>query len=372
VKIVDVKAYPLTAPIDPDIQKTSAGNFAAVSIVLVEVTTDDGLTGWGEALARWSPGSYATLIETLLKPILIGQSPFDAGRLWQRMSRVLTGRAGGILIEAVAACDIALWDLMGKATGQPICRLLGGFGRSHVDAYASSISWGPDAVALEQTRVSIAQGFKTLKIKIGQPLDQAIARAKLIREAAGPRIKLTADANWVFDYDDSVKLARALLDLDYYWLEEPIVPEDLEGYRRLRAAVPIRFAAGESEFTAQGARDLIASRAVGVIQPDCARSGGISETRNIAMLAHAHHVPYAPHVGFSGAVCVAASLHLAAAMPNFLTVECMIFPNRLRDGLTLAPVGDPGTLVDGALPVPQGPGLGIEIDRAALAELRAS
>ena len=179
-----------------------------------------------------------------------------------------------------------------------------------------------------------------------------------MREAAGPDIRLMADSNWIFDIDDALEVGKALADLDYFWFEEPIVPEDIEGYRWLRGKLPLRLAAGESEHTAIGVAPLLTSRAVGVIQPDVARSGGITETRKIAGLAAALHVPYAPHVGASGAICAAASLHLAAAMPNFLTFECMIFPNPLRDRLLKAPVGAVADLKDGALPLPSGPGLG--------------
>jgi D-galactarolactone cycloisomerase len=149
------------------------------------------------------------------------------------------------------------------------------------------------------------------------------------------------------------------------------VPEDIEGYRLLRAKSDVRLAAGESDFTAIDARDLIATRAVGLIQPDVARAGGITETKRIADLASAFHVAYAPHVGWSGAVCVAASLQLAAAQPNFQTFECMVFDNPLRDDLLVERVGDRHDLVDGALAVPTGPGLGITVDRAALKRYRA-
>jgi len=147
-------------------------------------------------------------------------------------------------------------------------------------------------------------------------------------------------------------------------------PEDVQGYRALRATVPIRIAAGESEHTAFVARDLIASRAVGVIQPDCTRAGGITETRRIAYLAHALNVAYAPHVGGGGAVAAAANLHLAAAMPNFLTYEAMIFPSALRDELATPRVVDAGQISDGTLPVPSGPGLGIEIDPEVVGRFR--
>jgi L-alanine-DL-glutamate epimerase-like enolase superfamily enzyme len=370
VRIVEVKAHPLVAPIAPDIQTTSAGNFATVSILVVEVTTDQGITGWGEGLLRAAPAAAATLVEQALKPLLVGADPFTVEGLWPKLARATTGRSGGMLIETVAAIDIALWDIMGKALGQPVHRLLGSCGRDRVAAYASSISWGPLAIAEAQAEEAVRRGFPLIKVKIGAPVEAAIERMRVLARLVGGRARLCADANWAFDCDDAVRLAHALLELDVHWLEEPIVPEDREGYRRLRAAVPIRLAAGESEFTAWGARDLIASRAVGVIQPDVARSGGITETRRIAALAHGFHVAYAPHMGFSGAICAAASLQLAAAMPNFATFECMIFPNPLREELATTKPGDPSLLEGGTLPVPDGPGLGIEIDRAALARLR--
>jgi len=372
VRIVEVKAHPLAASIAPDIQKTSAGNYPTISILVVEITTDQGITGWGEGLLRAAPAGAARLVEHALAPLLVGADPFTVEALWPKLARATTGRSGGFLIETVAAIDIALWDIMGKALGQPVHRLLGSCGRERVAAYASSISWGPRAIAEAQAEEAARRGFQLIKVKIGPPVEAAIERMRALGRVVGGRSRLCADANWAFDYDDAVRLARGLLDLDCHWLEEPIVPEDLDGYRRLRAAVPIRLAAGESEFTAWGARDLIASRAVGVIQPDVARSGGITETRRIATLAHCFHVAYAPHMGFSGAICAAASLQLAAAMPNFATFECMIFPNPLREELATTRPGDPALLVEGAVPVPQGPGLGVEIDRAALARLRVA
>lgn len=370
MRITEVVAYPLTTPIDDDQQKTSQGAFGTVSIVIVEVRTDAGLVGHGEALARYAPRAYKALIDEQLTPRVVGADPFDAAALWQKMFRTFTGQSGGVLIEAISAIDIALWDLMGKALGKPVHKLLGGMGRERVHAYASSIAWASDEVAVAQTKRALAQGFDLIKVKIGAPAQKAIARCRLIRETVGPGVRLAADANWAFDYDDAVKVARALLDLDYHWFEEPLMPEDRAGLTMLRQAVPIRFTAGESEHTAFGARELIASRAVGLVQPDVARSGGITETRNIAALAQAFHVGYAPHVGASGAVCAAASLHLAAAAPNFVTFECMTFRNPLREQLTTQKVGDPDALIDSTTAVPQGPGLGIQIDFDVLESFR--
>lgn len=366
MKIASVKALPLVAPLDVESQRTALGGRPQAALVLVEVRTDDGIVGYGEALARYSLRSYVSIIEDLLTPIVIGQNPFEVERLWQRMVRVITGKAGGMLLEAVAAVDIALWDIMGKAVNQPVHHLLGSMGRDRIEAYASSISWSSDEVAIAQTRQVAAQGFRMIKVKIGPPVEKALARARLVRQIAGNDIQLSADGNCAFDFDDAVRLARGLADLDYYWLEEPILVEDVEGYHRLRTQIPIRLAAGESEHTCYGCRDLIARGSVGVIQPDVARSGGITETRRIAALAYAFNIPFAPHIGFSGAVCVAATLQLCAAFPNFLTFECMTFANPLREKLATTNPGGPDDLIDGAIRMPGGAGLGLEIAPSAV------
>lgn len=371
MRIQDIRTYPITAPIAPDIQKTAAGNYPFVSALLVEVLTDDGRSGWGEGLVRFGPQAGAAFVQQVLKPKLLGADPFEVERLWAEMARSVSGRSGGLVIESLSAVDIALWDLIGQSLGVPVHRLLGSTGKTHVDAYASSVSWGPLEIAAQQVEDNIRLGFRLIKVKLGAPVEAALERARALARVAAGRVRLCADANWALDLADAQRLARGLAELDYFWLEEPIVPEDIEGYRRLAATSPIRLAAGESDFTAHGARDLVATRSIGVVQPDVARSGGITETRRIASLAHAFHVKYAPHVGFSGAVCVAASLQLAAAMPNFLTFECMFFDNPLRDHLTRHPVGSARALVDGRLEVPQGPGLGIEVDRDRLKDLEA-
>jgi D-galactarolactone cycloisomerase len=350
--------------------RTSQGDFGAVSIVLVEVRSADGLVGYGECLARFGARAYALFINEVLAPQLIGQSAFDIRRLWQQMRAALSGRAGGMLIESIAGVDIALWDLVGKALGQPVHRLLGGIGRARVDCYASSINWASPQQMREQTQAALALGFKALKVKLGQPVARALEAAAVVREAAGAQIRLGADANWAYTVDEAVRVGEALHALDYWFFEEPIRPEDIAGYALLRSKLSVMLAAGESDTTVEHAALLIQPRLVGLIQPDVARAGGISETRDIATLAQAYHVGYAPHIGWSGAVCVAASLQLAAAMPAFASFECMFIGNPLRDELCTQPVGDAASLVDGQLAVPQGPGLGVEIDWDAVQRYR--
>jgi D-galactarolactone cycloisomerase len=370
MRITDLKTYPLKAPIG-EAQGTGREAWSAVTVLLVRIETDTGLVGWGEGFARFIPAVYGELIEKLLKPIVVGADPFAVEALWQKMYRTLFGRSGGMLIEAIAAIDIAIWDVIGKALDQPLYRLFGDAGHERLPAYAAAIGWNDDQAAEAQVRQCLDWGFRQIKVRLGRPLETATRRARFVRDLVGPDIRLMADANWTYDVDSALVLAKVLADLDYYWFEEPIVPEDTEGYRLLAQKSPIRLAAGESEFTSMGIAPMLASRSVGIAQPDVTRSGGITETRKIASLARAFHIGYGPHVGFSGAICAAASLHLGASAPNFDSYECMIFASPLRDELAAEPVASRESLVDGCLSLPQGPGLGVTIDEGALERFRA-
>jgi galactonate dehydratase len=368
-RIRHVTAHPLRAVLRTP-QRTSQGDWTAIEIVVVEIETEAGIVGIGECLARRGSAAYAAFIETVLAPLLVGEDPQARRRLWKRMRGVLSGRTGGMLIEAVAGLDIALWDIAGKAAGQPVAKLLGGMGRREIQAYASSINWLDDAAVEEEVARALAAGFNQIKVKIGAPVLQAIERARFVRRLAGDAVGLSVDANWAYDVDDALRVGRVLADLDYIWFEEPIRPENRHGYRILREKLPIRLAAGESDFTALDAIQSLEDRSLGLVQPDVARSGGISETWRIAELAQSFGIAYAPHVGWSGAICVAASLQLAAAAENCITFECMVYENPLREALLAVPVGDPTTMTDGRLPIPDGPGLGIALDPDALAAHR--
>ena len=368
-RIEAVIAHPLRAAL-PTPQRTSQATFASIEIVVIEIRTVDGLVGWGECLARRGCTAYASFIEAVLAPLLVGEDPLDRRRLWNRLRAPLTGRTGGMLVEAIAGLDIALWDLAGRLAGLPVAKLLGGVGRSRVAAYASSINWLDDDTVREEIETVLRAGFTQVKVKLGRPVPDAIRRARLVRDLGGDSIVLGVDANWAYDLDDAIIVGRALADLGYDFFEEPLPPEDRQGYRRLSRAVPLRLAAGESDYTAGDALESLADRSIGLIQPDVARAGGISETWRIAELAALHRVRYAPHVGWSGALCVAASLQLAAAAESFWSFECMVCENPLRQDLTASPVGESSLLADGELPVPDGPGLGVEIDRDRLAALR--
>lgn len=366
--IRSVTAHPLRATL-PTVQHTSQGEWPTLEIVIVEVETESGLTGIGECLARRGSAGYARFMRDVLAPKLIGRSAHDRRALWNAMRNTLTGRTGGMLIEAIAGIDIALWDLAGKAAGLPVWRLLGGVGRPRVQAYASSINWADDARVEAEVNRALSQGFTQIKVKIGRPVEEAIRRVRFIRGLVPESVLLGCDANWIYDADDALRVGKAMADCGYWFLEEPVPPGDHAGYRRLAGHLPIRLAAGESDFTAADSAELVRDHVLGLIQPDVARSGGITETWRIAEHAAAHGVAYAPHIGWSGSVCAAASLHLAAAAESFRTFECMVFDNPLRQDLSTPLVGDVAVLKDSMLEVPTAPGLGVELDRAALARL---
>lgn len=360
MKITDVRAIPLSIPVDDADYRARSGAHKTVSIILVEITTEDGTKGYGEGLARHAPTAHAALIDGLLKRYYIGQNAFEAERLLAVAKKALTGRTGGILMEAIAALDIALWDVMGKVTGLPIHRLLGGMGRDKLPAYASCPPQPDEDATIEYLHKATAHGYRMLKLVFdGQPVPEVLAFARRARESLPSTVKLAADTNTSYGLDDAIRIARGLADLDFVWLEEPLVSEDVQGYARIRDAAPLRLAAGQSEFTAIGCRDLVSSRSVGVIQPDCVRTG-ITESRHIASLAHAFGVAYAPHIGHGGAICVAANLQVSSAMPNFLAFECMFERNPLREKLG----GDDIGRIDaeGMVAVPQRPGLGVDVD----------
>lgn len=204
---------------------------------------------------------------------------------------------------------------------------------------------------------------------MANPVREACRRIERLRKRAGDDIELCVDANWAYDLDQAIEVGGALSANDYFWFEEPLAPENEQGYEELRKRCDVPLAAGESNFTADQAQRLVANRTLSILQPDVARAGGISETRRMADYAALHDVGYAPHIGMSGIICETASTHLAAALPNFRVMECEcdLSPFK-RDLANLAP----GCLrqKNGRLDVPTRPGLGIEIDWDAVKRLR--
>lgn len=369
-RIESVRAYPLVQELAQPTQ-TSWGRYASISIVLVEIRTCDGYVGAGEVLARFAPQAYCELINAALAPRLLGQDPANIAELWTSMRRALSGRACGVLVEAIAGLDIALWDIKGKATGKPLHALLSDESMSRVPVYAASINWSDDGAAREQVAQFRDRGFDRMKIKIGRSPRDAIRRISLVRDAAGDDITLYADANWAYALDEAVYVGRALADHGYGWFEEPLDPDDEDGYEALASRVSVPLAAGESNFTGLQAERLIDNGTLSFIQPNVTRTGGVSQTVQTARHAHAHGAKYAAHVGMSGIICETVGLHIAAAMGAGALVECAMSPNRFKAELADCAPGY-ARAKQGTLEVPGGPGLGLEIDWDAVRSMVTS
>lgn len=282
---------------------SSMSTFTFHDWLLVEIFTDDGLVGIGNAAL--SPQVTRQVVELYLKPILLGADPWDTELLWQQMYRktMAFGRKG-IGMVAISAVDIALWDLLGKSAKQPVYRLLGGRTKPRIPVYASRLYSSPlDELAAEAKRYK-DEGYKAMKLRFGWgPTDGAagmqrnVELVRTVRETVGDEIDVMADAymGWTLDY--SKRMLPLLEPFHLRWLEEPVIPDDIHGYAELKSHGRIPISGGEHEFTIYGFRELLEARAIDYIQFDTNRVGGISQARKICALAEAHSVPVIPHAG---------------------------------------------------------------------------
>ncbi|GAC1362782.1 MAG: mandelate racemase/muconate lactonizing enzyme family protein [Herpetosiphon sp.] len=358
--------------------------------LLVQVHTDEGLVGLGEAAAY---GGFLESIETLitgeLRQTIIGQDPFRVEKIWQMMAARAQQRGRrGMLMMAISGIDIALWDIIGQATHTPLYRLLGGY-RDTLHAYASAgfYAAGKSCAGLAEEVGGYAErGFGCIKIKVGRQPDallnplaemsaadyatvsfeEDIERVRAARRAIGPRVKLAIDANNAWTPSLALKFMQAIADQDLYWLEEPVATEDLAGSAYVAQQLTTPLAGYETESSLTGFRELITRRAVDIVQPDVIWSGGITETRKIAALAHAFGLPVIPHV-FSSAVSSIANMHFIASIPNGSWLEFDQNPNALRSELFEEPL-----TVDsaGMIRLPERPGLGVSLNQATIDKYR--
>jgi len=378
VRITDVQTFHLTAKLDKPFAWSLRWTDTR-SAVLVKITTDEGIVGWGEAGSSGAP-AIATVITSQYRPLLLGRDPFDVEIIWEELY-ALTRDAGqkGTAIDAISGVDIALWDIIGKAVGKPIHKLLGGCARSRVTVYATGLYYydqDPRAVAarVEEACHYREQGYRAMKMKIGGlSIADDLFHVRAIRDAIGPDVPLMVDANHGYNAYTAIRIGRRLEELDVLWLEEPVVPEDLDGYLRVKSALDLAIAGGECEYTRFGFLPLVERRAVDIVQPDLGRVGGLSEAKKIASLANAAQIACIPHVWGTG-IIVAAALQLIATLPNCPPVrnpqsiwhepvlEFDRTPNPLRGRVAPEPELD----AEGAIAVPPGPGLGIEVDEDAV------
>ena len=308
-----------------------------------------------------------------LAPILVGRDPRDITALWEAMyngSRAhyvaregrtfpIIGRRG-VTISAISGVDLALWDILGQALGQPLWRLLGGRVRDKVPAYASG-GWAPVGAIGKQLRQYVERGHRAVKMRVGlqdRSVDDSAARVREVRETLGPEIGIMVDAHGTWSVREAQRFARKVVDCDLAWLEEPVSADNVAGQAEVRAATDIPIASGESEQTRFAFRDLIAARAVDILQPDLAIAGGLTETLRICALAAAHGLTVAPHL-WGSAVLFAAGLHLAIATPCVTVLELTRGDNPLLNDL----VQEPFDLRDGFVHPTDRPGLGLVLNR---------
>lgn len=379
MKVTEVACHILQCKVDKPFTSARGWLYGTRASCIVEISTDEGITGWGEC---YGPAAVAkAVVDTQLKARVIGRDPFDVEAIWEDLyNRIKDYGLTGMTISAISGIDIALWDIMGRAVNKPVHKLLGGAYRSEVVPYATGLYFiDMDRLieeAVEEALEFKNDGFRAIKMKIGLgDLKLDARRVGAVRKAIGPEVKLAVDANHCFSVPNAIKLGRMLEEHDIMWFEEPISPEDHDGYVEVTRALDMAVAGGENDFTRWGFRDVIARKAMDIVQPDLCAAGGFSECKKIAALASAFGVECVPHA-WGSVIGLAATVQFLAALPDqppalrpmSPMLEFEQTPNPLRDTLAVAPIEQR----KGIVAVPTGPGLGIEIDRAVLKKYKVA
>jgi L-alanine-DL-glutamate epimerase-like enolase superfamily enzyme len=371
MKITDVEAIILSLP-----QKRQRTD-GTQDMLLVKVKTDAGIIGYGEVDS--SPlvakalidAPFSHTISSGLRELVIGEDPFAYEKIWHKMYNgcIYHGRRGAA-IQAMSGIDLALWDIMGKALGMPVYRLLGGGFRSEVRAYASALFGDDLKHTADKVKQYVDEGFTAVKMgwePMGQDLNYDVQLVQTMRAAAGPDVDILIDAGLCYDAKTAIQMARRFEEYEIFWLEEPLHPDNLEGYRRLSESVDVRIAAGEEESSRASFIDLMDRGKVDVVQVDVTRVGGLTEAKKIAYLAYDRGLPCINH-SFTTDINIAASLHLLASIPNAILLEFCVEESPLRMELAREPI----QVEDGMVRVPETPGLGVELNEEVIARYRVS
>ncbi len=346
--------------------------------LIVRVETDAGITGIGEvdsnpmAVKGAIEGPFSHTTACGLAEIVTGEDPFETEKIWHKMYRAnIYGGRRGAAFHAMSGIDIALWDIKGKALGLPVWKLLGGGFHKRMRCYASTL-FGPTPKATGKlARRMRDQGFTAVKFgwdPMGQDEQTDIALVREARRGLGNAPDLLIDAGLVWDSKTALQRAIRFADYNIYWLEEPLRPDDYEGYRRLAESTPVRIAAGEEESGRQSFLDLMDKGRIDVVQVDLTRCGGFTEAMKIAALAWDRGLPVANH-GFTTYINVTAALHWLNSIPNALICEFVTEEEtNLRESLTRQKL----RAKDGYVDIPQEPGLGIDLDEDSIRRFRAA
>jgi D-galactarolactone cycloisomerase len=367
LRITDVKAFPTSFPI-PEANRVALGIGTAVKrdAVVVKITTSGGITGWGEAHHGRAHTAVAKLIETTLRQLVLNLEADNVVGIWDRMYRFQLashGMGAGACL-AMSGIDMALWDIRGKALGLPLYKLLGGT-RKAIPAYAGGVSLGyqPPGKLIEEAQKSLDQGYKAIKLRVGDSVKKDIERMRAVRKAFGDELVILTDANIGYELDDVRRVMPVMDELGIGWLEEPFPAHDHRSYREAKLCGRTPLAAGENHYTRFEFDRVIEDGAITILQPDLSKSGGITECLRIAAMGSAQKLPVHPHSSMTG-LNHAASIHFLAAIDNGGYFEGDVSKsNKFRDEL----VANPGAIdKDGNVWPLDRPGLGLEVDEEFL------
>lgn len=381
MQITNIICHPISVPLDTPFYFSQGWVHKRQSLI-IEIITDEGITGWGESLCHGlqPPQISQAFIENVFKPMLIGRNPFDAEVLWEEMYNTTRpfGQAGSA-VNAISGVDIALWDVIGKAVNKPIHSLIGGAFRKEIQPYATGFyriqgASYPEA-SVTEAQQHIANGFQAFKLKIGFGLEEDIRLIHSIRDSVGPDIKIMADANGAYNLSDARVLVNEVDSAKLYFLEELLAPEDLAGYQTLTKTSNTRIAAGEQVFGKMGFLPWLNGRALDIIQPDLCSSGGITECKKIAALAQANHTNYIPHVWGSG-IGIAASIQFLATLPSsplsLNPTQPMLEFDQSSHPFRKDLVFDGIEMRNGKVLVSEKPGIGVDVNTDVLTQFKVS
>ncbi|MGA8182262.1 MAG: mandelate racemase/muconate lactonizing enzyme family protein [Terriglobia bacterium] len=379
MKITNVEVLVLESPGAYDAPEGAEEAYGIKYLGLIRVSTDVGITGYSDMETQPhvakaivdAPSEGATPGFEGLRSVLIGEDPFEVERLWYKMylGTVYYGRRGAA-IQVMSGVDIALWDIIGKATAQPVYKLLGGGYRDKVRAYASTLFRATPAAMEEASKHYLDQGFTAVKFGwgvFGEDPDRDVRLVEAARRALGDKTDLLVDAGWRVHRTpkEAIEIAHRLEPFRPFFLEEMLHPEDYDGYARLADAVDVLIACGEQEATEWGFQTLIERGKVDIVQPDISRCGGLTVARKIVHMAELHNRLCIPHAWISD-LLTAASLHLNAFMRRSVFLEFNVTQGPLSREICRNPI----RMEDGFVAVPQGPGLGVEVDEKTIEKYR--
>lgn len=369
LRIRTVQAFPTSFPL-PATSNVRLGIGRAVKrdAVVVKVVTDSGLVGWGESHHARCPGAIAHLVNTTLRLLVVGEDAADCVGVWQKIygKQLASHGMGAACAMAMSGIDLALWDIRGKAAGWPLYRLLGGRSKP-VPAYAGGVSlgWQEPKALVREARPLVDQGYKAIKLRLGDTPRRDLARVTAVRKAFRDELVILTDANTGYDVAAARAVMPGLDALGVGWLEEPFPAHDYRSYREAKRLGRTPLAAGENHFTRFEFDRVIEDGAITILQPDLSKTGGITEALRIAAMASAYKLPIHPHTSMTG-INMAASIHFLAAIDNGGYFEGDVSKaNRFRDALVSTPysVDKEGCV----LPL-EAPGIGIEVDERFLAK----